>query len=59
MSKVKGYYKIIRLYNNKETKTIRENITEKVARSHCKSKNGKGTEWKDYYTSIRVINDVR
>ncbi len=41
MSKVKGYYKIIRLYNNKETETIRENITEKTAKSHCKSKNGK------------------
>ncbi len=65
MPKVKGQYKIIRLYNADFTqkdetfhgtteKTIRENLTERQAIDHCKSKKARGTEYgksyRDFYT---------
>lgn len=59
MPKVKGQYKIIRIYNNsiESEKTIRINLTEKQAIEHCESKNGRGIEdgksYVDYYTYIK------
>jgi hypothetical protein len=56
MPNVKDQYKIERVYNSNfnNIKTVRENLTERQAMNHCKSKEACGTEdgksYRDFYT---------